>query len=293
MDTAAAIARLAVEGILPPGPVPEVSVMAGGYWNLVLRLRVEAQDWVVKVFDSRPERRLFPILPDSEARAMESLAGLAIAPEPVGYLPCRNDQPAILVYRFHAGQPWQEGTDKVAALLRRQHALRPEGFRLLATAPADLLAQGDWLIRHLEDEFYAARLQAARPRSQTVPLERLALVHTDAGPGNLIEGPAGLRLIDWQCPGIGDPAEDLYSFLAPCFQILFQHEPLTERERVAFFAASGDGDVAARLHAMWPYYSYRMLAYCCLRRYRLSGRDETTSARYRRAIEAELPMLEG
>jgi thiamine kinase len=291
MDADTAIALLTAEGLLAPSDAPQVVALAGGYWNLVLRLKSASHDWVVKVFDQRPERRLFPILPDSEARAMTALAGLGLAPDPVAYFPETAARPAVLVYRFHEGEPWRSNTARVAQLLKRQHAMKPDGFRLLATEPDAILAQGDWLIRDIDDDF-VLRLRTARPAVRPVPRPRLGFVHTDAGPGNLIEGPEGLRLIDWQCPGIGDPAEDLYSFLAPCFQILFQHAPLTEDECREFFAAYANDGIAGRLRAMEPSYAYRMLAYCCLRRYRLSGQDEIAAERYRRAIEAELPLLE-
>jgi thiamine kinase len=268
-----------------------MSQLTGGYWNQVWRLQDGARDWVVKVFDPRTEPRLFPILPDSEARSMTVLSGLGLAPDPVGYLPRAGERPAVLVYRFHEGQPWQRDTTKVARLLKRQHDLAPKGFRLLATEPGAILAQGDWLIRHLEDDAYAARLSAYRPAPLRLAAPRLAFVHTDAGPGNLIEGPQGLRLIDWQCPGLGDPAEDLFSFLAPCFQILFQHAPLSDAERSDFLAVYDDPDVAARLQLMEPFYAYRMLAYCCLRRVRLSDHDKTAAERYRCAFEAQLPLL--
>jgi hypothetical protein len=222
---------------------------------------------------------------------MTVLSGLGVAPDPVGYLPRAGERPAVLVYRFHEGRPWQSDTTKVARLLKRQHGLAPAGFRLLATGPEEILAQGDWLIRHLQDDAYAARLSANRPAPLRLAAPRLAFVHTDAGPGNLVEGPQGLRLIDWQCPGLGDPAEDLFSFLAPCFQILFQHPSLSDAERGDFLAAYDDADVAARLRLLEPFYAYRMLAYCCLRRLRLSDRDRTAAERYRSAFEAQLPLL--
>lgn len=291
MDSSSVIDLLRAEGLLQQSGAPALSPLAGGYWNQVWRLRDAGRDWVVKVFDLRPEPRLFPILPDSEARAMTALSGLGLAPDPVGYLPRAGERPPVLVYRFFDGQPWRSDTTKVGRLLKRQHALSPDGFRLLATDPAAILAQGDWIIRHLEDDAYVARLRARRPEPVLMPAPRLAFVHTDAGPGNLIEGPEGLRLIDWQCPGMGDPAEDLFSFLAPSFQIVFQHAPLTEDERSDFLAAYDDAEVALRFRVMEPFYAYRMLAYCCLRRVRLSECDKVAAERYRRAFEAELPVL--
>jgi|SRR5579871_866983 len=290
MDCAAITDLLRAERLLPPGDLPRLSPLAGGYWNQVWRLQNGTCDWVVKVFDLHSEPRLFPVLPDSEARSMTVLSGLDLAPDPIGYLPRTGERPAVLVYHFHEGRPWQSDTSKVARLLKRQHELAPDGFRRLATDPETILAQGDWLIRHLEDDAYAARLSACRPTPLRLDAPRLAFVHTDAGPGNLIEGPRGLRLIDWQCPGLGDPAEDLFSFLAPCFQILFQHAPLSDAERMDFLATYDDAEVAARLQVMEPFFAYRMLAYCCLRRVRLSDRDKIAAERYRSAFEAQMPL---
>ncbi len=291
MDCTAVIDLLRAEGLLQPRGAPRMSPFAGGYWNQVWRLQDVLRDWVVKVFDHRAERRLFPILPDSEARAMKVLSGLDLAPDPVAYLPRAGERPAVLVYGFHEGEAWQSGAARVARLLKRQHGLSLDGFRPLATDPAAILAQGDWLIRDLEDDALVARLGAMRPDPILLPAPRRAFVHTDAGPGNLIEGPRGLRLIDWQCPGMGDPAEDLFSFLSPCFQILFQHAPLDDGERRDFLAAYDDAEVARRLQIMGPFYAYRMLAYCCLRRLRLSECDKVAAERYRCAFEAQLPLL--
>lgn len=56
--------------------------LAGGYWNEVLRLTGDGVDWVVKVFAEQDGWRLFPILPDDEARALAVLRGARVAPTP-------------------------------------------------------------------------------------------------------------------------------------------------------------------------------------------------------------------
>ena len=62
MDSIAVIDLLRAEGLLEARCAPQVTPLAGGYWNQVWRLVATSRDWVVKVFDHRPERRLFPIL---------------------------------------------------------------------------------------------------------------------------------------------------------------------------------------------------------------------------------------
>ena len=41
-----------------------------------------------------------------------------------------------------------------------------------------------------------------------------------------------MRLIDWQCPALGDPAEDIACFLSPAMQVIYGAGPLdAARER--------------------------------------------------------------
>ena len=121
---------------------------------------------------------------------------------------------------------------------------------------------------------------------------RRALIHTDAGTGNVIVGPDGPRLIDWQCPALGDPAEDLFAFLSPAFQVLYGHEPLTAAERAECLEAYGDREVLARLTALEPALAWRFAAYCAMRRVDLARADPDGSARYARALALSLDQLE-
>lgn len=272
--------------------------LRGGLWNDVFRVRGSAIDgtdidWVVKIFNTGGQESLFPSLPADEARALATLTGLDVAPPFVAFEPAIGGRP-VLVYGFHAGEPWHDGTERVAALFRRQHGPAADGFRRLAIEPAAILDEGDALIASFPAEPMAQRLRAARPAVGPVPpLARRCLVHTDAGPGNLIDGPDGLRLIDWQCPGLGDAAEDLFSFLSPAFMILFRHAPLTVDERASFLSAYGDRDAIERLTAMEPYFAYRMLAYCVRRRIELEAIDRALAARYTDAFDAQIAQIEG
>ena len=286
-------------GLLADRAAVTVAPLTGGYWNETLRVRGGGVDWVVKAYRSSAGQTLFPNLPEAEARALEALAGRAVAPAPVGFFPASDavgdddfSRP-VLVYEFHDGAPWRRGAAAVAGLLRRQHGIAADGFRTLAMAPAAILEQGDRLLALAGTDALAGAARARRPAMVDGPPPRArALVHTDAGPGNLIDGPAGLRLIDWQCPGLGDPAEDLWSFASPGFQILSERAPLDRAERAAFLAAYDDAEVAGRLRYLEPYLAYRMIGYCCQRRGQLSGRDDAAAARYARAIAAQMPLLD-
>jgi hypothetical protein len=285
------VARLADAGLIEPGDDLRVDALAGGYWNGVYRLRAPGVDLVAKVFADGAASTLFPILPASEAQALETLAPLRVAPEPVAFLAIA---PAILLYRFVPGERWTAGVGPVATLQRRYHAVSPEGFREVPTDPAGILAGGDALLRDLTADRYVRALRALRPEPVAVTPRPRCLIHTDAGAGNLIEGPDGLRLIDWQCPAAGDAAEDLFSFLSPAFQVLFEREPLTSGEHRSFLDAYDDEATAARLDVLWPALTYRMAAYACLRRATLADPvDLAARERYARAVDVSLADLEG
>ncbi len=268
-----------------------VTPLTGGYWNAVARVRGTGFDWVAKVYAEGPGPLLFPMLPEDEVRALITLGGVGVAPEFVDFLPRIDaDDPAVLLYRWVDGNPWAGGVEDVARLFRAQHAVPASGFRSVPTSAAGIVAQAEPLLA-AADPADALRLRAAVPRDAVPSAERRALIHTDAGPANLIVGAAGTRLIDWQCPALGDPAEDLFSFLSPAFQVLSQREPLAVHERDAFLAAYDDDAVAARLEALWRALTYRMAAYCAQRRVELADTDPDGAARYARALDLSLEDL--
>ena len=99
----------------------------------IVRVQGDGIDWVAKIFAAQTGWRLFPILPDEEARALLLLRGHAIAPEFVEYHPRVGELPAVLIYEFVEGREWTTDTAQVAELFRRQHALVADGFREVPT----------------------------------------------------------------------------------------------------------------------------------------------------------------
>jgi len=275
------------------GDTLSAKALSGGYWNDVFRVRGDGIDWVVKRFSEVITGTLFPNLPEAEAAALERLDGLEVAPAPVAFFPDEGAG-AVLVYGFHAGRPWAEDMRPVAEAMRRQHRVAADGFREVPVEPEGIVAQGDAILARAHSDEHAARLQRFRPKPGPAPaaLPRRSLIHTDAGAQNIIVGPEGLRIIDWQCPAAGDAAEDAYSFVSDAFQILNQHSPLSDGERIAFLECYGDEAMAARLAWLEPAFLYRMTAYCILRQQTLQGVDEAARQRYADATAAELARLE-
>jgi Ser/Thr protein kinase RdoA (MazF antagonist) len=174
-------------------------------------------------------------------------------------------------------------------LLRRLHHLTVDGFRSVPVTPHDILAQGETFLGHGS---HAAELSRSRPAIIACPpLLRRSLLHTDVGPGNLIVGASEIRLIDWQCPALGDAAEDLCAFLSPAFQILYGCPPLTAAQRTSFLEAYGDRRVVERLALLEPFFHWRMASYCSMRLKQYTGSRPAAAANYQQALDALLHPL--
>ncbi|MEI6801465.1 MAG: phosphotransferase, partial [Pseudomonadota bacterium] len=78
------------------------------------------------------------------------------------------------------------------------------------------------------------------------------------------------RFIDWQCPGLGDPAEDLATFLSPAMQWLYTGRTLGPDQRSRFLHAYPDQATVARFQALEPLFTWRIAAHC---RYRAAKGD--------------------
>lgn len=270
--------------------VTSVRALAGGYWNDVLRIDTDQGPLVLKHYRAVMAGTLFPNLPDDEARALSRLAGLGVAPEPAGYWP----QDRVLLYAYVEGAPWGGDIAAMAALLVRKAGVGGEGFREVPVAPEAILAEGEALFAPCADDALTRRLRALRPAPPAAPpggwCPARRLIHTDIGAMNLIGAGNGLRLIDWQCPASGDPAEDAYSFLSPAFQILNLRRPLSVAERGRFMTLLGDAELARRLALLEPAYAWRMAGYCCRRMQ--TAETEAVRARYARAAGAEADLIE-
>lgn len=267
---------------LGDGPF-DVSPLRGGYWNQVIKIASPARIFVLKHYIAVLPGTLFPNLPEAEALALDRLAGLGVAPEPMGYWP----QHQTLIYAYVEGTPWTGDVAAVAALLRRKEAAAAQDFRLVPVTPEAILAAGDRLYERCTADALVAACRDRRPAPfDMVPPARLSLIHTDIGATNLIGAGDALRLIDWQCPAAGDLAEDIYSFVSPAFQVLNLRQPLRRQAIEAFFAALAMPEAEDRYRQLRSCYSYRMLGYCCLRQQ--TAGDEEVAARYRLAIAEEL-----
>lgn len=233
---------------------------------------------------------MYPNLADHEATALAVLGPRGLAPQLV------RQEPAVLTYRFVPGTMWRSGVADVASLLRAIHAgPTPRGLRHLCASAEQARAHGDEMVAAASVKA-AAELREVRPTvASSAVVRRRSLVHTDCGPGNLVRSRRGLVLIDWQCPGLGDPVEDIACFVSPAMMILYQQKPHSARVMGQFVAAYGESvqgrATVARYHRDAAAWHYRIGGYCLWRADRLARRLPDIAARYRRALAAEVAFI--
>jgi thiamine kinase len=264
--------------------------LAGGFHNDVYLARTRSGAVVVKHYIAASPNPLFPQLPDHEHRALCRLSGTGLAPEAVSFQEADASGRAVLVYRYIAGSMWTDDVAAVGSMLTRLHQLGiVDGFRELPASPADVQSQARRIVQGIE---VPVRLAAHLEHGESDTRPVVTLVHTDCGPGNIIVSENGPCLIDWQCPGIGDPVEDLANFASPAIQILYERAPLTASAVDELLDAYAEPDVVARFRRdRWAFHT-RLAAYCVFRAVELADRDADTAALYGRALAAELDLLE-
>lgn len=248
--------------IAPPG-VPWAP-LTGGNTNALWRVG----DVVIKRFVPGAETPLFGNDPKAEALALGALRGTGLAPD---LLDVRGSS---LAYAHVAGRIWSraDGVAPVAKALRALHDVPPPaGLPLSELGAARLMRQCEAMGGAAPEVSFSGEIDPV-------------FLHGDATAGNALVTAAGLTFIDWQCPAIGDPCDDIAVFLSPAMQVISGNDPLTEAEVSAFLSAYGDGAVAARYRALAPLYHARMKAYC---RWRAARGD----AGYLAAADAEVKAL--
>lgn len=232
-------------------------------------------DWVVKLYDPAAASPLFPNDSAAEARALRLFAPFGFAPH------LRAKGAGWLAYDHVPGRAWIGSPALVAQTLFRLHQLPANNarFRALPSGSNALIAQGAAVVVACQ-----GTLPPPPPLASVAPVRRPCLIHGDAVPGNIIMGPAGLTLIDWQCPALGDATEDLAAFLSPAMQWLYRGAILDISEVEAFLAAYPDSQTVSRYRALAPVYHWRMAAHCL-------WKAERGATDYATALQLELSAL--
>ena len=251
--------------------------LEGGLWNDAVRVDTGERSFVFKTFSKVDKDAFFPNSATDEAEALRRLSEFDVSPKFVAMWPEEN----LLVYEYVTGSTWAGDVEAVAKLLKRKEAADPTGFSLGQFIPTELLAEGDAIF----GKCHSSKPPLRPPPIDILPPDHLSLIHRDIGPNNLVGVGDGLRLIDWQCPTMGDLTEDIYSFLSPAFHIVSERDALTPLETARFFHALDLPSSKTRYEQLAPYFAWRMTAYCCWRSE--THHDPSIRERYRRASAAE------
>ena len=257
-------------------------MLRGGRTNRVWRFRDGDADLVLKLYRNPDPNPLFANDPGREIRTLSLLRDTALAPDIVASGQCPDG--TWLLYQHVPGKTWQADTAAAAHVLSRIHALPTLPHLARGPNGSQELERQTFLILDGCDADRAAVLRHLRPDGEVAPVSRLRLVHGDPVPANIIAGPSGLSLIDWQCPVLGDPADDIAVFLSPAMQILYRGAALSQAEVDTFLAAYPDTGTVKRYLALRPWYHWRMAAYCL-------WQDARGRADYGLAMRAELDAL--
>lgn len=230
-----------------PGPL---TPLAGGRTNHVWQVG----NRVVKHYRPDAATPLFPNDLGAEAQALRLFAPKGLAPA------LRATSGDWLLIDHTPGGTWGHSHDPapVARALGRLH-------RLTATTGFRPLPNGTMALRQDALRVAAGLPMPPLPTVPDLPPAPLCPVHADAVPGNIILAARGPILIDWQCPGLGDPAEDLATFLSPAMQWLYTGQSLSPDQRTRFLNGYPDRAAVDRLLALEPLFAWRIAAHCAYR----------------------------
>lgn len=236
---------------------------------------------MIKLYAADAGNPLFANDPARERAVLAALSGTGMVPPLVQAGTFEGRQ--WLSYAHINGQPWRHSPGHVAQVLGRLHdCAPPAGLPPGVNGSLALEAQVAGILRQCRDGHWLTDL---RPLGRVPPVPQPVLIHGDPVPGNLLAHDGTLTLIDWQCPQIGDPAEDLALFLSPAMQLTYRGAPLSRSEEDAFLQAYPDPRIVGRYLALRPWYHWRMAAYC-------QWRMEQGSAADRQALALECAALQ-
>lgn len=230
--------------------------LAGGQTNAVWRVRGSV-DYICKLYGAPTQNPLYENNPIAEYDCLQLLRGRDLAPQPIDFFDAGDAQ--VLVYDYIQGTQWTKGVGAVASLLTRVHEVKGvAGLRDLPASADALIAQARNIIA-MSGQDYLLDLQ---PKLRGTKVYEHCLVHTDAVSGNIIQTANGLRLIDWQCPGMGDPVEDFAMFLSPAMQHIYLGAQLDNAQSKAFLDHIPNAPRRERYLEFAGLYHWRMAAYC-------------------------------
>lgn len=255
--------------------------LPGGRTSAVYRLTAETgAEAICKLSDPGSATPLFDNDPDQEWAALRALAPLGLSAQPLARQ--HFEDRVILLSTVLPPLSAPPEPQAVARQLFRLHRIPPwEGLPACAAEPDALLAAGDAMLSRLNA---SAWIRALRPSPAALAPTPTVPIHRDPIPANLAGQPEAPVFVDWQCPGLGDPCEDLAHASSAAMGTVYA-DAGGALDEAALLAGYPDAGIRARYWQIVPAYRWRMLCYC-------QWQAERGQAIYAAAAEAEAAALE-
>jgi hypothetical protein len=243
--------------------------MTGGQVNHLWKVAGAQGCYVVKLYGAAAGNPLFPNDAETEFRTLRHLQAhvggmnaAPLAPRPLAKF--EGEFGTAIAYVHQAAEVWTDDLASAARCLRQVHQTPPpDDLRVLDISPDAMMvkthaileacrsAQAGDLEKHLDHQPEVKHWKRAKP----------GLLHGDPVPANILIAGDKITLIDWQCPGLGDPIYDLAIFLSPSMQITYGCGPLSPAQINDFLTAYGDEDTAQRYRDQAWFFHMQMAAY--------------------------------
>ncbi|MGC6386508.1 phosphotransferase [Ewingella sp. S1.OA.A_B6] len=224
----------------------QVAGLSGESWKIETRER----NWLARI--QSPARTALGVERQREKEILQRVAHLNIAPRVKLY------SPPWLVVEWLEGHSCEGHPVEIvplAELLARLHQVPPHGYLLQLKQQFSLHWQ-QIDRRRLSPRWLRLQHRFMR-QSLPVPL-KMAVIHMDVHPGNLITSEQGLQLIDWEYAAGGDIALELATLFRGNNWLAEQQQ----RFLAGYCAAGGYRDVSVlqrQIHRWLPWVDYMML----------------------------------
>ena len=265
----------------------EWTELAGGRSNRVWHLKINnALDLCVKLYPKHPwQNPLFPNDPLGEHICLKALAPHGLSPTPVAFI--KTPVGPCLIYEHIAGTLLEDQVILMAQCLAQLHQLPPlKGLRNASVGSSQIRADGVNILGMCNTPEKDV-VHSLMPDTYVAPVAKRWMIHADPVPANVIISQGRAKLIDWQCPALGDPAEDLCHFLSPAMQWLYRQAILSDIEVSSFISSYAQYSAVfdkARFLDLRAWYSWRIAAYCL-------WQVEHGNFAYKKALEHEISDL--
>lgn len=216
--------------------------------------------YVCKIYNPDAPNPMFPNDPTAEITVLQTLSGTGFAAEFIGQTQIKDK--TCVVYRYVPGSPLGTcNTELIHQLFKLHQQNAPDRLRRIPSGGAAIITAGDRLIAN-DTSRLAQSLRRSKPTLPRIPPCKPVFLHGDPIPMNVISHEGQLTFIDWQCPAIGDPVEDLNLALSPAMHVVYGHTPPDQATINACLDQYGSPQIIERYHALSSALRWRMACYC-------------------------------